>query len=170
MWNKIYLIAFAVFLLLMSVLTYISSDWLGSITDPRSVVSNYEYYSRLSGNFLWISALILLVLANVLFWKTRQAWAFWTTLLYFAFFIVLHTFWLDRSFIEYKRTNGLLLSNITLSPFLGVGLCLGAAFIVFFNQFVAMRMHDKMYAKEEAVEHLPENEKPNDEKIIESEN
>jgi heme/copper-type cytochrome/quinol oxidase subunit 2 len=156
MLNKIYLIALAVFLVLMLVLTYIAGDWFSSVDDPRRVVENFEYYSRLSANFLWISALILLILANVLLWQTRKAWAFWATFLYFAFFLILHTFWLNRSFVEYKRTNGMLASSISLTPLLGVGLCLAAGFIVFFNQFLVLRMRDKMFPQEQPVEALPE--------------
>jgi hypothetical protein len=156
MWNKIYLIALAVFLVLMSVLTYIACDWLSSIDAPRNVVSNYEYYSRLSANFLWISALILLILANILLWQTRKAWALWTTLLYFVFFIFLHTFWLNKSFIAYQKDNGFLTSSISLTPFVGVGLCLAAAVVVFFNQFLVLRMHEKMFPPAQPVEDLPE--------------
>lgn len=151
MFSKIYFIVFAVFFLAESILTCYLCGWLSSIDDPRAVVSNYEYYSYLSGTFLWISTLILLVLANVHLWKTRKLWAFWTTFVYFATFIVLYTFWLDRSFIEFKREKGLLVGNYSLSPFLGVGLCIGAAFVVFFNQFVAIKMRDRMFPQEAPV-------------------
>jgi len=165
MLNIIYLAALAVFLLVMSVLTYYSSSWLASITDPRSVVTNYEYYSSASGNFLWISTAILLILANIILWKTRKVWAFWSTLLYFAVFIILHTFWLNASFVQYKKDNGLLAGGIYLSPLVGVILLIIVAVIVFLNQLLVLRMHDKMYAKETQVEplteDLPENSEEN---------
>ena len=100
--------------------------------------------------------MILLILANVVLWQTRKAWALWTTLLYFVIFIVLHTFWLNKSFIAYQKDNGLLTSSISLTPFIGVGLCLAAAAVVFFNQFLVLRMHEKMFPPAQPVEDLPE--------------
>jgi hypothetical protein len=168
----VYLIALAVFLLLMSILTYIARSWLGSITDPRNVISNYEYYAKINGNFLWISALILLILANVILWKTRKTWAFWTTLLYFVFFVVLHTFWLDKSFLEYKRGNSLQLTGFSLTPFIGAVFCVLAAVLIFFNQLLVLKMRDKMFPPALPVEDLPGDlpeESPEEEKKEESE-
>lgn len=163
MLNKIYLIVLAVFVLIMSVFTFYSYSWLASIDNPRTVVSNFDYYSNLSGTFLWISALTLLVLANVAFWKTRKLWAFWATFLYFAVFIILHTFWLNRSFIEFQRTNGFLVGSYSLSPLVGVGLLIAALFIVFFDQFVALKMRNKMYPPETPVEISAEDQEEKDE-------
>lgn len=152
MLNKIYLIVLAVFVLAESVLTWYSCSWLASIDNPRTVVLNYEYYSYLSGTFLWISALILLVVANASFWKTRKSWAFWTTFLYFAVFVVLHTFWLDKSFVDYMVRIGLIESGLSAGAFFGSALCVAAAFIVFLNQFVAIKMRDKLFPPKPPVE------------------
>jgi hypothetical protein len=145
MLNKIYLIVLAAFALVMLVLTYFSRGWLSSIDNPRTVVANYEYYSNFSATFLWISALVLLVFANIAFWKTRKIWAFWTTLIYFAVFVVVNTFWLNNTLLEYQRAKGLLVGSYSLSPFFGAGLCVVAAFVVFANQFIAAKLHDKMF-------------------------
>ena len=157
MWNKIYSIALAVLVLAICVLMYLSYSWLQSITNPADVASKYEFHSHLSWIFLWISSAILLVLANVILWKTRHTWAFWATLGYFAIFIILQTFWLDQSFFQYKKENNLQQSGISFSPFLGVGLCVAAAVFVFFNQLLLVRMHDKIL-KEPPIEELPEAE------------
>ncbi|MGC2235054.1 MAG: hypothetical protein WA584_02760 [Pyrinomonadaceae bacterium] len=154
--NKVYLVALAVFLLVMFVLTYYSSSWLGSIGDPRSVVINYEYFSRISGNFLWISTFILLVLANVILWKTRKSWAFWTTLVYFCIFTVLYTFWLDKTFSQYLAQNTSAPSAFSLRPLYGALLCIGFAVFVFFNQFLVARLHDRMFPKPQMIEAVPE--------------
>jgi hypothetical protein len=169
MWNKVYLIALAVFLVLMSVLTYISSSWLGSITRPSDVAQSYISNSTTSWYVLLISTLILLILANIVLWNTLKAWAFWTTLLYFVIFIVLQTFWLDNSFVQYLKDNGLAPGQYTLRPLFGAVLCIGAGIFVFFNQLVVLRMHEKMYAKEEPVERLSEDEKPSEETTTENE-
>lgn len=153
MLNKIYLIAFAVFLLVMSALISYSCSWLKSITNPKDVIEYYEYYSTLSWYFLWISSSILLVLANVILWKLRKYWAFWTTLLYCVIFIVLKTFWLDRSFYEIKNQEG-----FSYSPFLGVVLCLGVATFVLLNQLLMARIISKMFPPEQPIETSNEDE------------
>ena len=159
MLNKIYLIVLAAFALVMLVLTYFSRSWLSSIDNPRTVVANYEYYSSFSATFLWISALVLLVFANVVFWKTRKILAFWTTLLYFVVFVIVNTFWLNNSFLEYQRDKGLLAGSYSLSPFFGAGLCVFAAFVVFVNQFVAAKLHDRMFPPPEPPAEAPPEEK-----------
>jgi hypothetical protein len=169
MWKKVYLIALAAFVLLMLVLTYISRDWLGSLTNPRDVAANYTYYSNLSWYFLWLSAAILLALANVILWKTRVIWAFWATLLYFAVFVVAQTFWLDVAFADYQEKYKLVQSPGHLSPLIGAGLLIAAAFVVFFNQFLVLRAHDKMYAKDEPVERLSEVAKSSEETTTQNE-
>ncbi len=161
MWNKIYLIALAVLSFLVFGLMYYSYDWLKSITNPADVVVKYETSSYLGWISLWISSAILLVLANITLWKTRKTWAFWATLAYFVFFIILQTFWLDQSFFQYKKDNFSTPGAFSFSPFLGVGLCVVAAVIVFFNQLLLVRMHDRMFLKEQPIEELPEPETGN---------
>ncbi len=94
--------------------------------------------------FLWISSIVLLVLANVVLWTTRNAWAMWATFLYFAFFILFQTLMLDKSFFSYKQQNGLTDRAFSLTIFSGVVFSFLAAVIVFFNQFLIKRMRDKM--------------------------
>jgi hypothetical protein len=147
MWNKIYTAVLGIFFLLSAGLTYYSYTWLQSVSAPRNVAENYGYFANLDWMLLWISTLILLVLANVVLWTTRNAWAIWATFLYFAFFILLQTFWLDAAFNRYKQQNGLDGAAISLGVFLGVVLIGLAAVIVFFNQFLIKRMRDKMSAQ-----------------------
>lgn len=160
MWNKVYLGALAVFLLLMFVLIYVSSDWLGSITRPEDVAAGYISSSGRSWYVLLFASLVLLVLANVVLWTNRTAWALWTTLLFFIIFILLQTFWLDRSFVAYLKDHGFPPGSYTFRPLLGAMMCIGAGALVFFNQLIVLRMHDKMYAKDAPVERLPEDEIP----------
>lgn len=154
MLNKIYLVAIAVFVLGMIALTFLAFSWLGSVTAPLDVKANFESYMALGRAFLWISTLILLVLANVILWKTQNAWAFWTTLLYFVFFILLQTFWLDRSFMQFQKEKGLTESTLSISPLVGVLLVIIAVGIVYFNQFFVRRMHDRMFAKDAEIQDL----------------
>ena len=152
MWNKIYLIALAVLILPMVFLTYYSWSWLQSIGSPQNVVLSYDYWSNFSWSYLWISTVILLILANVLLWQTRRAWALWTTFFYFTIFIFVRYFWLDQSFFQYKKDNNLWQGEFSIAPLFGVLLCVVAAVIVFFNQFLIKRLQDKMNPATEIAE------------------
>lgn len=165
MWNKIYLIALAVAILVMSVLLYFPYSWLQSITAPREVAAQYQFYSNISWMFLLISSLVLLVLGNVVLWMTRRSWAMWLSLLYFAFFIVAHTFWLENVFFRYKQSNNLESGVVSWSPIVGVVLVGLSAIIVFFDQYLVKRFQDKMYPAVPPVESLAE-ESLNEEKNI----
>jgi len=164
MWNKIYLGCLAASALALGILMYLSIDWLNSIGSPVIAVEKYNYYSNLSWAFLWISTLILLAVGNVVLWKLRKSWALWATLLYFAFFIVLQTFWLDQSLFQFKQKNGGG-DGFSFSPFFGIALIVLAAIIVFFNQFLVKRLSDKMLPTEQPIEHIPENNLPKDDTI-----
>jgi len=164
MWNKIYLGCLAISVLVLGVLMYLSFDWLTSIGSPAVVVEKYNHYSNLNWVFLWISTLVLLVVGNVILWKMRKSWALWTTFLYFVFFIVLQTFWLERSFFQFKQEK-LSSSEFLFSPFFGITLIVLAAIIAFFNQFLVKRLSDKMFPTEQPIEHIPEANLPKDDTI-----
>jgi len=157
MWNKIYLIILAAAILLSGVLTYLAYSKLQSSGfAPATIAETYNYYANLGSIFLWISTLILLISANVAFWKLRKSWALWITLLYFAVFTVLQTFWLGQSFFHFKQDNKLSNDILSFSPFLGITLIVLMAIFVFFNQYLVKRLHDKMYPQQQPIEDLPE--------------
>jgi multisubunit Na+/H+ antiporter MnhB subunit len=156
MWNKIYLIGLAATVLTMGILLYFPYGWLQSKTNPRDVQANYLFYSNISWTFLLISSLILLIAGNVLLWKTRRSWATWASFLYFAIFTIAHKFWLDQAFFSYQKTNYLTESIFTFGALSGAVLIVLAAVIVFFNQYLVKRLHDKMYPAAPPIESLPE--------------
>lgn len=145
MWNKIYFISLAIAVLVMASLDFYSSSWLQSIGNPVNAVQNYEQFSGIAWLFLWISTLLLLVLANAMYWRTQLSWGLWATFLYFAGFVVVQTFLLDPSFASYKLSSGIGRDTFSVSPFFGVILCVVAAVIVFFDQYLVSRLHKKMY-------------------------
>lgn len=145
MWTKIYLIALTVGIIPMVFLTFYANSWLKSIGAPTDAAANFEYFTNISSNLLWISTLILLIIANILLWKTRKSWALWTTLGYFTVFILAKYFWLDVSFAAFKKSNGFLETGIAASVFMGVFYSLFFAIIIFFDQFIVLRMNEKMY-------------------------
>ena len=145
MWNKIYLVILAAAVLATGVLLYFSYSWLQSKTNPQDVQANYLSYSNISWTFVLISSLVLLIAANVVLWKTRRTWAAWTTLLYFAVFTIAHKFCLDQVFFNYQQANRLTENMISFGAIFGVVLIVLAAIIVFFNQYLVKRLHDKTY-------------------------
>ncbi|MCD9187494.1 MAG: hypothetical protein LUM44_13745 [Pyrinomonadaceae bacterium] len=145
MWTKIYLIALAIAIIPTVLLTYYSYSWLKSIGAPLDSAANFEYFSNISVNYLWISTLILLILGNILLWKTRKSWALWATLGYFSVFVIAKYFWLDVAFSQFRQIKGLPETGIAVGVFMGVFYCLFFAIIIFFDQFIVLRMNGKMY-------------------------
>jgi hypothetical protein len=148
MLTKIYLIALAVFIIPMGFFTVYSWSWLQSVGSPQATVDNFTYWSGISQPFLWVSSAVLLILANVILWKTRRSWTLWVTLGYFVIFIILRYFWLDQSLFQFKKTNLQFDGSFSIAPILGAVFCLLAAVIVFFNQFIVLRMSEKMHPNE----------------------
>lgn len=145
MWNRVFLIALIVAILPMAFLTYYSWDWLNSIGSPAGVVENYAYYSSLASAFLWISTVVLLVLANTVLWQSRGSWALWTTLIYFVVFVAIKYLWLDRLFTKYLTVNGIDEKGIASGILFAVVLSVAAVVLVFFNELIAVRLNKKIY-------------------------
>ncbi len=151
------MIVLAVAVLASGILLYFPFSWLQSITAPAEVAGQYKFYANIGWTFLLISTLILLLVGNVLLWKTRRAWALWAAFLYFAVFTVVQKFWLDQSFFSFQQKNGLTDSAISLGALSGVFFVVLAAIIVFFDQYLVKRLHDKMHLSVETpVERLTE--------------
>jgi hypothetical protein len=140
MWNKIYFVVLAVAFLVMCFFTFYANSWLGSIGNPKDALEGYYYYAGLGSTFLWLSSAVLLILANVILWTTRRGWAMWTTLAFFAIFVILRAFWLEKARYNFQNSDSLF-----FTPIVGVILIIVAGAIIFFNQFLNLRFHEKMY-------------------------
>lgn len=140
MWNKIYLALLAVAFVVMGFLTFYANSWLGSIGNPKDALAGYYHYTGLGTTILGISSLILLVIANVILWNTRRAWAMWVTFVYFTVFVILRTFWLEKSRYNFENSDSLF-----FTPVVGVIFVIAAGAIVFFNQLINLRLNDRMY-------------------------
>lgn len=145
MWNRIYFVVIAVCVVVMSALTYYSWSWLQSIGAPRAAVEGYTYHSGIAWNFLWVSSVALLILANVILAKYQKSWAMWASLVYFAVFVVIRYFWLEGSFSQLNHSSGLGEAGMSWAPVTGVIICIAAAAVVIANQFLALRISEKMY-------------------------
>jgi hypothetical protein len=150
MWNKIYFALLAVAALAMIFFTFYAHSWFSSIDNPKNVLEGYFYYAGLGSIFLWISAAVLLILANIILWDTRRGWALWATLGYFAFFVILRTFWLEKARYNFQNSDSLF-----FTPVIGVILIVGAGGLVFFNQYLNLRLNEKMHPPRVADDEAP---------------
>ena len=148
MWNKVYLALLVIGVLIGGFFIYYASSWLQSIGDPRSAWEAYNYHRRAGVYFMVSWTVILIAVANVVLWTQRNAWALWTSHAYFVVFallllVVLHllgiNFCLENRVCEDpSKVIGVLLA--VLGSFL-----LGA--FVFVDQYVVLRMQERMYAR-----------------------
>lgn len=151
MWNKIYPIFLAVFVLVMLVLTYLAYSQLQSIGfAPEVIRDNYQTYENYFRQFLWMSSVVLLILANVLLWTERKSWALWTTLLYFALFTLLEGWWLGRAYTAYLQQHNLPQSAISFGILISTIMCIVAAVGIFFDHFLVLRMRERIYKTDSA--------------------
>ena len=141
MWSKIYLAVLAAAFLVMCFFTFYANSWLGSIGNPIDAIAGYDYYARLSTIGLSISFVALLILANIILWNTRRSWALWTTLGFFALFVLIRTFWLEKSRYSFQYPDSLFFTPAIV----GAVLIIAAGAVVFFNQLLNLRLHERMY-------------------------
>ena len=163
MLSKIYVVLLAISLLLMGFFTWYSWSWLNSIGSPIDTVRGYQYHADLSWPTLWISAIVLLMLANSILWVTGRLWPMWTSLAYFQLFVILRAFWLDPALVSFKSSAGMTDSTFSVAPIMAAILILIAGAIVFFDQFLVLRMREKTYGPRstEKISHIEsEDEKP----------
>lgn len=151
MLSKIFWALLAISILTAGALTFYSYGWLESIGDPKIAAENFQYLSGIGWTFIWISSVVLLVLANFLVWRGEKSWFLWSVYIYFAFFIILHTFWLAQAFQSFKELKGLSEDTFSITPFLGVIICLVVAIGVFFNQYILKRLRGKLSGENESL-------------------
>ncbi|MGB7070406.1 MAG: hypothetical protein WBD22_13010 [Pyrinomonadaceae bacterium] len=151
MWNRIFAAAILIVLAPMAFLTYYANSWLNSIGSPQAALTGFTTYAGFAWAFLWVSSILLLVLGNVVLWKTRKAWAMWTTLLYFSIFVGIMYFVLGPAYSSFREVNGVSNGGFSAGPFLAVLLIGISAAIVFFDQFLVLRLCEKVHPTEIAV-------------------
>lgn len=143
--SKVYLALLAVFSAVMAFVSFYAFSWLGSIGQPANAIAGYEFHMGIAWPFLWISAIILLILGNGVLWMTRNSWAMWVALIYFSFWVVLRYFVLERAFAGFVAEHRLADGPAVAGVFIGVVLILVAAAVTFFNQFLVVRLREKTY-------------------------
>lgn len=158
MLKNIYLIALGILVIPVAFLTWYAGNWLHSIGNPKAAEAEYFYYSGLGGTILIGSFILLLVMANVILWTSRRAWAIWLAFLYFSVFVFLRFWWLEGDYLDFARRNSLTESTFSLGPIIAVVLVIGVGAFVFFDQFIVLRLAEKMHpvpADGDSVEEKP---------------
>ncbi len=145
MWSKIYLVILAIAIVVMAFFTFYSWSWLQSIGLPAAAVAGYEYHAGLAWPALWVLTIALLVLGDAILWVSGRAWAMWVTFIYFSVFVIIRYFWLDQAFFQFKKTHGLFDGSFSIAPLMAVILVVLMAAIVFFDQFIVLRLRAKTY-------------------------
>lgn len=145
MWNKVYIALLGLSVLLVGFFVYYSWSWLQSIGDPRAAVAGFEYHAGIGSFILWITTLILLLIANAVFARSRSPWALWCTFVYFSIFVLIKFFWLGTAESSFRTENRLEHSSSFLGPIVAVLLCGGFGLIVFANHFIAARIIERIY-------------------------
>ena len=165
MLNKIYPIALTISVVIMAVLTYLAYSQLQSVGfAPTVIAANYLDYISYYQQFLWLSSAILLILANILLWNERKSWSLWATLVFFVFFVLLNGWGLNGMFSDYKGSNFPPDSNFSTTGLFSAVICIIAAVAVYFNQYIVLRMRERMYPVKESIsdplEKLPDETAP----------
>jgi hypothetical protein len=146
MLNKIFLAVLFISFLVMSGLTYFCYDSLTHIGfSPKQIVENFNSYRATYFTALWVSSAALLVFSNILLWSSRRAWSLWISFVFFAFFLILQTFWLGNKLQSYLSVEFPSETSLGLGGIAGAFACIVAAIGVFFNQFLVIRLRDKMF-------------------------
>jgi hypothetical protein len=146
MLNKIFLVVLFVAFLVMSGLTYFCYDSLTHIGfSPRQIVENFNGFRATYFTSLWITSGILLIFANIILWSSRRAWTLWSSFIFFAIFLLVQTFWLGNKLQTYLAAEFPSETSLGLGGIAGAFACIIAAIGVFFNQFIVIRLRDKMF-------------------------
>ncbi len=164
MFGKIYLALFAASTAAMAFFTCYSCSWLKSVGAPATAIAGYDYHAGYGWTTLWITTVVLLMLANAVLWASGRAWAMWLTVLYFAVFMVLRSFWLGPAAAEFRIASGLAADSSGVGPIFAAALIVFAALIAFLDQFMIIRLRMTTYAPVEGAVADPDepqaNEKP----------
>ncbi len=148
MLRNIYLAVLALSAAVCGFFIYYGQTWLASIGDPQTAYDGFAYHHALGGAALWIASGLLLLLANIILLTTRSAWAMWTTFAFFAVFTLIRYFWTGPAGFAFHQSFDPNAATYNFSVFLGVFLIVGAAVVVFFDQFLIVRILQKMYGTE----------------------
>jgi hypothetical protein len=153
MLNKFFLGAIVLSIIIMAAFLYISNATLNSVGfSPQQIVETFNGYNSITWSALWITSGLLLILANLVLWSSRKAWSLWATFIFFSVFLLVQTIFIGDKLNSYIASNLNSQSGINFTGILGAFTCVFVAIGVFFNQYLVIRMRDKIYGVEKKVE------------------
>jgi hypothetical protein len=148
MFTKIYLALLGISILVILTITFLCYSQLQSMGfAPTQIVEYFESYDGFYKTALWISSIALLILGNVILWMSKKSWALWVTFVYFAAFILLDMWWLGDLLVAYKKQNNLLSGSFQFGGIFAALMVVIVGIGIFFNQFIVLRLHEKMFNK-----------------------
>lgn len=155
MLTKIYLAILAVAIAANSFFAIYAWSWLGSIGKPAEALGGYEFHAGHGWTTLWVSTILLFMIANGVLWVSGRIWAMWTTFAFFAVAIVIGYFILDQAKFAFATANGLTDQRYSIDRFAAVLLIFVGAAIVYFDQFIVTTMKRKMSRENESRNETP---------------
>ena len=93
---------------------------------------------------LCICSLVLLFIACGVMWATGRAWALWLSFAYFAVFVALNGFWLDRGYQSLLQSTAGIDTNVWATPVISVLMIIGAAVPVLALQYLIVVLRQKL--------------------------
>lgn len=145
MLERVFLLALAICGAVMAAMTYYSWSWLESIGAPAAAVEGYLYNAGNSWMFLLFTSLGLLVFANFILARYVRSWPMWATFVYFAAFVLIRYFFLERAFFRFRADHGLTDAAMSWAPFAGAVIVVVAGAVVFANQLLVLRLRERLY-------------------------
>lgn len=149
MLTKIFFGILLLSIFVMGALFFLSSSSLNSIGfSPRQIVDNFFGYNSIYWTGLWVTSGLLLIFSNVLLWTNRNAWSLWISFVFFAVFLMLQTMFIGDKLYAFTSANLPAETPLGFGGIAGAFACVVVAIGVFFNQFLVLRMRDKMFKVE----------------------
>lgn len=145
MWNRVYAALLISAIIVTGFFVLYAGTWLNSIGSPRDAFEGFLYYSRFSQISMWLSAAVLIVVANIVLWVCRRAWAIWMTLLFAVIFTFARFAWLDDSALGFARQNALPTAGLQWGFLMALIAAAAATGIAYFDLFLVSRLRDRMH-------------------------
>jgi len=133
--------AFLAILLLFSVVLIVTTrlGWVSLHgTGVDEAIGNYEYYAHWIWRWVPLSALILLILANILVFRINAFWPLWSVATYWCFGLLVYLWLGDQyNFFRINRFNEIYDAPIPIGPVMFAFFAVPALLVVAIDHFVA---------------------------------
>ncbi|MBE7516214.1 MAG: hypothetical protein HS105_06365 [Chloracidobacterium sp.] len=167
MFGKLYIILLALAAIISSFFTYYAWSWLQSIGAPAAASEGFAYHAELAVGFLWAAVVILLAAGNAVLWRSGRSWAVWLSLAYFIIAFGALSFWLAPAYSQFLSDHNVTSASSITGPLFGVILIILMAIVVFFEQFIVVRLRAKTHGIVSGDDNAAETDKPQDEALEE---